>query len=749
MKKVIVYILILFFLGVSWGFAQDNPKETELLFMAKKAYEDGFYEVSLGMLERLFKDFNGSAQIKEARLLNGQCYFQQGRYLEALNIFEELLNDPECASFKDAIYFWMAEVHFKGNNFQQAAALYRKLIDEFPLSSYAAPAYYSLGWSLSQVGKYEQALQVFKGLLGRFPDEPQSKDAAFKLIECLYNLKRYAELENKVKGILKLYNNDALRLPYLYFYLAESEYYLDNFIQAAKDYFLSAQAFKGQKIGSLAKLGLGWSYLKLNKYKEAEEIFSDIPEINLDKKSLDILILARAVLMNQTNRVYEAKKLYEQLIKVSSDPLMRAQAYLGKADALLNLAEYGQAAQVYQEGLANVDKSVVGEELIQRMRYNLALADIKGGHISSGISMLEDILAESKGQSANVNILFQIGDAYKEQSEFGKAEEIYIKILKLYPDSTYADYAQYQLGSLRLQKNDYAGAIIFFNSILKNYPQTKLLADTLYSLGTAYFQNADYANSLGVFTRFQNEFKGNALCSQVSYMLASALLNLGKINEALATFKEAIKLYPQDSELRQKAEYEIANCYEKLGQENEALKQFKILRTKYPNSKLTADIMWWLGQHYYRTNDLVLARRYFSSLVNDFPDSRLLAEAFYALGQISAAEEKYEEAADNFKKALENPNVANAAAIRFKLAEALEANSEFEAAIQQYLLAGGSISQDTHSSVVAFLRAAKLSEDKENFKEALEIYKKVVRKNTPEAKFAQERIDWIGINVRN
>ena len=53
-----VFILILFF--ISTGLAYDDPKETELLFMAKKAYEDGFYEVSLGMLERFQKNYQDS-----------------------------------------------------------------------------------------------------------------------------------------------------------------------------------------------------------------------------------------------------------------------------------------------------------------------------------------------------------------------------------------------------------------------------------------------------------------------------------------------------------------------------------------------------------------------------------------------------------------------------------------------------------------------------------------------------------------
>ncbi len=37
--------------------AQESSKEEETLFVAKKAFEDGFYEVSLGLLERFLKNY--------------------------------------------------------------------------------------------------------------------------------------------------------------------------------------------------------------------------------------------------------------------------------------------------------------------------------------------------------------------------------------------------------------------------------------------------------------------------------------------------------------------------------------------------------------------------------------------------------------------------------------------------------------------------------------------------------------------
>lgn len=655
MKKTAVLILILILFCSSFCFAFEDLKEVELLFMAKKAYEDGFYEVSLGMLERFQKDFRNSSKLAQARLLSGQCYFNQGRYLEALNIFETLLNNAQAKSLKDAVYFWMAEVHFKGGNFQRSAGLYQKLIDEFPQSSYCPAAYYSLGWSFSQSGQYKHALDAFKRLLEKFPQEPQSKDAAFKLIECLYNLKEYSELKNKVNPIFKLYANDTLRLPYLFFYLAESEYYLNNFNEAARNYLKSAQTFGDQKVQALARLGLGWSYLKLAKYKEAEDIFSDIKQNLLDKKSLDIFILGQATLNSATNRIYEAKKLYDQLIATSGDPLILIQAYLGRADAFYNLAEYAQASASYEEALEKINNSVksgIPEELIDKLQYNLGLSYIKQGKVESGARILKGSVRKIHNKERGANLFLQIGDAYAAAGEYSKAEESYSEILKVYPGSPYADYAQYQIGLSQLKQGNYERAVFSFEVFFKQYPQSKILPDAVYSLGVTYFQKGDYAKCSEIFAKFKNEFRDSQLRPHAYYMLGEAYLGLAKVNEALGIFKDIPRLYPQDIELLQKAEYQIADCYYKLGQENEAASRFKILRTKYPDSKLTPDILWWLGQYHYRRNELDLARRYFAALARDYSNSNLAVDAFYVIGLSFSDEDKFEQAVDNFKKVI-------------------------------------------------------------------------------------------------
>ncbi|MDD5116481.1 MAG: tetratricopeptide repeat protein [Candidatus Omnitrophica bacterium] len=820
MRRSIACALILSLFLIHPCLAQESPKETELLFMAKKAYEDGFYEVALGMLERFRKEYPGSVRNGEVRLLMGQSYFHQGRYPEALSMLEGLLTDPGISGFKDAIYFWIAEIYFKEGNFDKAIGFYLELIDDFPRSSFVPAAYYSLGWSYSQTGRYREALDSLKSLLESFPSEPQSKDAAFKLMECLYNLKEYSELKVKIKSVLRLYANDPLRLPYLYFYLAESEYYLDDLAEAAKDYLKAAQSFQDKNARALANLGLGWSYLKTRRYDEAGEVFSGIRQEDLDKKGLDVLILGQAVLMSQTNRAYEARKFYEQLLELSEDHLIRLQAYIGKAEAFCNLAEYGHAIKVYKEGLAKADSRISGSsELTDKMRYSLGLAYAKQGEVESAVSAFKEAAERSPDAEFDAGALCRAGDIYQDGGDYREAAEVYAGVLKKYPASSFADYALYQKGLAQLKDSDYESAIASFRLLEKDYPQSKFLEDAAYSLGAVYFDRQDYASSVNALSVFQNKFKTSPLASQAVFTIGLGMLNSGKINEALDIFKDIVRRFPQEAGLKQRAEYEIADCYYKLGQEKEALKRFKILRVKYPDSKLTPEIMWWLGKYYYRLNDLDLSSRYFSSLAKEYPESSLAADALYALGLIRRRENDFDKAIANFesvlkleggglkteaalaiadiyfqegrteealkeyrqllklhpdsgrlifprlakcyfrsldygqaeaffKKALELAETEDIDDLRFSLAEVYESDNKMQEAADIYLKIADAPGSDRQLSARALLRCAKIREDKDDFRGALEAYEKVPLDDSEESKFARERVEWIRANIK-
>ncbi|MDP2044157.1 MAG: tetratricopeptide repeat protein, partial [Candidatus Omnitrophota bacterium] len=118
-----------------------------------------------------------------------------------------------------------------------------------------------------------------------------------------------------------------------------------------------------------------------------------------------------------------------------------------------------------------------------------------------------------------------------------------------------------------------------------------------------------------------------------------------------------------------------------------------------------------------------------------------LAESYYKI-------QDYEQAKLFYQKSLELANVNEVANLQFSLAEVLEAKGELDAAIGLYLKVSDLYPDAPQLFFRALLRAANIYEDKEEFIEALKLYKRIVEKGTEEAKSAQERIDWIRQNVK-
>jgi len=721
--KILICILALschLSLATSHLYAQETSKDEEMFFMAQKAFEDGFYDVSSGLISRFLKNYPTSPKLAEANLLLGQCYFHQNKFIDALAQFEQLVNQPSAKNIQDACFYWIAEVHFRGNNFEKAAEYYKKIIENFPQSSYCAASYYSLGWCLFQERAFAEALAYFKAVEEKFPKEQLAQDASFKAIECLYNLKDYQKLKERLNSYLTIYSKDTAKLSYLYFYLAETEYYLNNFESAINNYTKVIAATSDEKIVSLSWLGVGWSHLKLKQYPEAESAFAQVSPENLETTSQEILLLGRAVLLSETKRLTEATSLYDELIGMSADSLASFQAYLGKAEVLYNLGEYQKALAVYKEAAARLTPSTP-QEIIDKLYYGLAWAYLKEGEFKSAIDEFQKIVKQTEDKIIKVAALCQIGDAYQDSGDYAKAIEAYDAILKEYPDSFYTDYVQYQLGLALLKSSNYDGAIMAFQSLKTGFPDSKLLDDATYALGLSYFQREDYNASRDIFGKFQAEFKESNLRPQAMYLLGTSLFNLGNFTEAIEVFKDIVKTYGRDTELTQKAEYEIADCYYQMGNEQEAMERFKALRSKYPDSSLTPEVMWWLGEYHARHNEFDLARRYFSSLIQDFPKSSLVADAYYALGSINEIESKYEEAISNFKKVTEAGKSDLSGTAQIAIADVYVKQGQIDSAIDIYQQVVATYSNLAH---LIYPKIADVYRDTSQYDQALDFYAK-------------------------
>ncbi len=819
--------LIAFFVGISLNLSQaaDNAldREDELFSVAQKAFEDGYYDVALRYLEQFFKDFPETNKRPQVNLLIGQCYFFSNQYLKAFDAFQALLNSSDSKDIRDAVIFWMGETYLKGKDYKQAQSFYQQLINEFPKSAYLYQAYYSLGWTYYEDGQFRQSLGTFQKLTENFKQSDLAEDAEFKIGECLFNLNEYEKLKNHFISYINNYPHSQ-KLYLANFYIAEANYFLEDFNAALDNYSKVISLSQDDKIKIQSKINSAWALLKLKKYDAALKNFEEAEAVSKKKGfPLDDILIGKGNLFAELEQYDKAFSFYEELINSCPNSALLDDAYLGKANALYGLSRHKESVAAYRFMLKRIPESK-NLDLKEKVYFGLAWANLKLGNLDEAIENFKFVADNSEDKLMRLSASCQIADAYQDMGALSKAQDIYDRILKDYPDSPYADYVQYQDGIVLLKMGKLDAATLIFQSLKSNFPKSKFITDAKYYLGSAYFKKGDFAACIEQFDLLIKTLpRESELRPEAMFNLGLSFVHLEKYKEAIEILERITKEYPADADLIQRSEFEIANTMFNQGKVKDALKKFKIIIYKYPRTKISLQATSWLGDYYLKDKKFDLALKYFNQIIDEFGESNMVDEAHYKLGKalldmgnFSEAEKELDKVGYNvqvqlavetkFAKAFilskkdlnaavaayeqllkEYPGFAKSTFIKlasaykslndfdkaiaslakgliksgddllektdgqiqFEIADLQEAKGDLNKAIEGYLKIPYLYPQENTWVVKSYLRVARIFEDKNDWDEARKIYEKVASQNIEEAKFAQERLDWINKNLKN
>ncbi len=624
LPKYLITALLLLLLSSLVHPVSASEEEKELFQVSQKSFEDGFYDVAVRYITQLLQDYPQTEKRIQANLLLGQCYFFKSQYLKAYEIFQGLLQYPEL---KDVTLYWLGETYLKGTDYRQAQEQYQQVIKLYPNSTYAPQSLYSLGWSYFEQNKLSEACQIFSQFLNSYPDHQLTEDVLFKLGESKYNLKDYAQTIKQFQSYLKNYPQST-HLGEVHFYIAESYYYLDDPASAALYYAKVPDLSYDNKLILMARVSLGWSYLKLKNYPKAEESFNDALKFSKEKDIVsDDIFLGQASLYSELGKHQEALKAYTQLIEQFPQSQRLLEALLGQANSFYQLEDYTNAIKSYQALIARLsDPQTAGgniKEITEKSYFGLAWSSLKTGDIDAAIKNFGIIKDQTESQVVKVSALSQIGDAYQDSDRLEKAVEIYDNLLEEYPDSPYTDYIQYRQGIALLRMGKMEAATLSFQTLKSNFPKSKYLNDVQYYLGVAYFKKGDWAKAKDYVTDFlKTPSENNKFIAEAQYVLSLSFFNLQDYSAALKNFEEIIKKHPAQLAMTKNSTINIAKCYYKLGQIDEALTRFKAILTQFPNSDVEEDALIWIGDHYLASSILMRPLYTTPNLLNVFRGAR-------------------------------------------------------------------------------------------------------------------------------
>lgn len=753
--------------------SDETQSEADFIY-AKKAFNDGFYDLAQERLVAFLKSYPGTAHLYETHTLLGRSYYYRNNFTGALYEFDGILNAPQAAEFHADALYWSAEIYLKNGDYRKALDLYEKVTSAFPSSAYFGYAVYSKGWAYYKLGFFEEALKYFRDVVEKYPYDKVAVESQFRIGECEYLMARYGAAEKELKKFIDKYpvsekTSDA------YYMCGEAGFYQAKYSDAIASFERALAITPKAKWASFALYRIAESRLETGKYEESIIGFKLCLESATGDFLTTALLAALAKAYEKTGRIDDALRLCDEIIQKHPSSEVAPEAYYRKTKLLYDAGRYAEAETAAKEGIEKFS----GSDYLDNMHYELGWIYSMEGKADDAMGEFLWVENESRDINLRSSAICKIGDIYFNKKLYEKAMASYDVVLDKYSDSFWADYAQYQVGAIFSMTGRYSQAIMSYQSVLANFPNSSWRDKVIFALGSAYFKIGDFERSASEFRHLMDEAATPDLKTRSRIYLANSLYSMKQYAEALAILK-AVDAEGVDRDIRMMARYQMGWCYYSMRKDAEALAIFNNFLKDFPRSKIASDVKFWFADYHRAKKNFDVARGYYESVLKEHPSDETGEEALYNIGMTFVDELKADEAMKRFdelgsrfpgsgiargayrkaaklkkdardydgavsylEKALTKDNDELNAQVQYEIAESYEAKNELGRAVEEYLKVPYLYSKGTFWSVRAQLKCAQLLERMERFDDARKLYEKLADMDIEESQLAKQRLEWL------
>ncbi len=502
------------------------------------------------------------------------------------------------------------------------------------------------------------------------------------------------------------------------------------------------------------------------------------------------LQLEKAGALLQAKRYKEADQAYQIYLDVADNSTGLARAYFGKGLALWTLERFAESAAAF-------DKATRGLENPEEK----ADALFKAGDAFFRAEKFED--AEKRYRAFTVdfpdnenlpNALYQLGLSLAATGNRAVAIATFKMLETGHPTSPFAEKAALRSADLLLADAQWEAALEKYTQIGQTYTNTPTAALSLHQRGLVLYQLGHFAEAQAAFETVAADFPESGYAPQAFYMRGFCLYRLGQEKEAVQTCHAFIEKYP-DSEWTPEVVFWLAEQYYNKANHVAAEPLFMRIATNFEGNALAPRALYWAGRAEAAQANYVQAIERYSEVAKSYPESEVLPQTRFAQGDalselgefaraILAFEEviknypeshlvnaawgrkgdcqfslavdnpvRYAEAMNSYQTILDRPSAPPPLKLQaeYKVGRCLEKTNVPDKAFSRYMNVVYTFINENveHSaqSVMWFTRsafgAAALKEKEKAWREAVQIYDRVIAANVPAREEAAKRIDRI------
>ncbi len=640
-----------------------------------------------------------------------ECEYHLRSYQNVISRFADILAKFPRSRRKDQAYFYTAESYFYLDDFPKAVENYIKTTQFSTDANVILAAKISIGWCYFKLKDFENSKKFF--------DDAQAFSQEKNIPSDDIDLGRaslWVEMTDYPKA-LEAYDHlittfpDSTRVAEAYLGKANALYQLKNYPEATTYYQKVIDTFSqnpmSQEIVEKAKFGLAWTYLKNNSTAQAIEIFQNIAGQTQNVSSKISALVQTGDTFQDINELEKALETYDKILRDSPDSFYADYVQYRQGIALLKLNRFEAAILSFQ----TLNKNFPNSKYLPDTTYYLGLTYFRKGDWAAAQEQLTQFAANLPANSEFAgDAQYILGLCLFNSQDFDGASKIFQKIIKNYPqETTLVSNCEMNIAKCLYHLGDAKEAVKRFKIIVYKYPKTDAEMEALLWLGDFYLQSSDFNNTVSYYQQLIENFPSSERINVAHFGLGQAYQEQGALDKAIYEYKLIGEAF--DHELYTKAQLSIADILTRDIDPDVAIETYR---------KITAS-----APEFSRDAQLKIAEAYKKNY-------------------------EYENSLKAFDEALKSSQGASkitSAEVQFLIADTYETTKKFKEAVDAYLKIPYLYPQETPWAIKAYLRSARIFEKEDDWENAKSAYTKIISYKTDEAKFAQERLEWIGANI--
>ena len=628
------------------------------------------FENTINQYKLAGNDNLNNDQLAQAKFEKAYAYFNRKEFVEAKNLFNEMIQLPGNEHYLSANYYYGFICYYQ-RNFEEALRAFKKVENE---EAYASVVPYYIAEIYYFQGRKETSLKYADSILLSGSAQYYEKDLKLLIGQLYFEKGDYA----LALPLLEFYKNHSDKLSKEVLYEISYCNFKNDLIPAAIEGFKQLSNEK-DSLGQNSMYLLGSLYLKINDKISARNAFQFSAFNNSNQTQQQICRFNYAKLSYELGFQDVALNEMKLYLKDYPGSANETEAKEILTAILANTNNFNEGLLLYN---SFAEPTTTLKKILPRLLYGRAIELINDQQLAAADELLSKIYESNFSEKVLPYANFWSGEIAYRQQRFDQAVANYTNFIQSkVPAQGEANSvnAKYNLGYCWFQLQNYTNALEQFESVIQSISATSnsLQQDAFIRTADCYFMLKEYSKAglryeQIIALSFQQA--DYALFQQA--MIAGIKNNNAKIN----LLSSLSKSYPHTNLLTEAA-MEIAIAY--MAEENftDAIPYLKKITLLEEANGLKPKAFLKLGLAYYNKDDNQQALTSYKQLIQKYPQSAETEEALTIIKEIYVEEGKPDDYFDLMQANGITISVTDADSISFSAAKIKYNSNDYAAAI--------------------------------------------------------------------